>query len=259
MHIDLSGRVAIVTGGANGIGKETARVLAAAGAAVAVWDVAETDGHATASAIEHDGGQAGFWRVNVTEREQVERAAAEAHERFGRIDILINNAGILRDALLLKVKDEEVVDRMSEAAWDAVIAVNLTGVFTCTQVVVPYLIQNGYGRVINASSVVGLYGNFGQTNYVASKAGLIGMTKVWARELGRHGITVNAVAPGFITTEMVQQMPQKILDRMVDATPVGRLGHPRDVAHAYCFLASEQAGFISGAVLSVDGGVVVGT
>ncbi|MGH2541802.1 MAG: SDR family oxidoreductase, partial [Ardenticatenaceae bacterium] len=159
----------------------------------------------------------------------------------------------------IKVKDGEIVGWMSEADFDAVIGVNLKGVFNCTQAVAPYMIAQRYGRIVNASSVVGLYGNFGQTNYVASKAGVIGMTKVWARELGRRGITVNAIAPGFIATEMTRRMPEKILVTMVERTPVGRLGDPRDVAYAYLFLVSEQAGFINGVVLSVDGGVVVGT
>jgi len=172
---------------------------------------------------------------------------------------LINNAGILRDGLLVKVKDGEVVGKMSEADFDAVINVNLKGVFNCTQAIVPIMIKQGYGRIINASSVVGLYGNFGQTNYVASKAGVIGMTKVWAREFGKRGVTVNAVAPGFIATDMTKGMPEKILAGMVERTPVGRMGQPQDVAAAYLFLASDEASFINGHVLGVDGGVVVGT
>ena len=159
----------------------------------------------------------------------------------------------------MKVKDDAVVGAMSEADFDAVVAVNLRGVFVCTQAVAPVMIKQRSGRILNASSVVGLYGNFGQTNYVATKAGIIGMTKVWARELGPRGITVNAVAPGFIGTEMVRQMPEKILATMVERTPVRRLGEPRDVANAYLFLASDEASFVNGAVLSVDGGVVVGT
>jgi 3-oxoacyl-[acyl-carrier protein] reductase len=148
---------------------------------------------------------------------------------------------------------------MAESEFDAVIAVNLKGVYVCTQAVAPVMIRQGSGRILNASSVVGLYGNFGQTNYVATKAAIIGMTKVWARELGPRGITVNAVAPGFIGTEMVRQMPEKILQAMVERTPVKRLGEPRDIANAYLFLASDDASFVNGAVLSVDGGVVVGT
>jgi 3-oxoacyl-[acyl-carrier protein] reductase len=195
----------------------------------------------------------------VASQTDVEEALTATQERFGRVDILVNNAGILRDAQLVKVKDGEVVAKMGEAEFDSVIGVNLKGVFNCTQAVAPLMIQQGYGRIINASSVVGLYGNFGQTNYVASKAGVIGMTRVWARELGRRGITVNAIAPGFIATEMTQAMPEKVLAAMVERTPVGRMGQPEDVAYAYLFLASEEASFINGVVLSVDGGVVVGT
>jgi 3-oxoacyl-[acyl-carrier protein] reductase len=179
--------------------------------------------------------------------------------RLERVDVLVNNAGILRDGLLVKYKDGAVAGVMSDEQFDAVIGVNLKGVFTCTRAVVPKMISGGGGVILNASSVVGLYGNFGQTNYVATKAGVIGMTKVWARELGKHQIRVNAVAPGFIATEMVKQMPEKILQAMVGHTPIGRMGQPEDVANAYVWLASDQASFITGTVLSVDGGVVTGT
>ncbi len=239
----LDGRVAVITGGARGIGAETARVFREAGATVVTWDV----------------GDGADQRVDVTDAAAVEAAVAATVAKLGGIDILVNNAGILRDAQLVKVKDSEVVGRMEEAQFDAVIAVNLKGVFLCGQAVAPVMIKKGWGRILNASSVVGLYGNFGQSNYVATKAGVIGLTKVWARELGPKGITVNAVAPGFIATEMVRQMPEAILKSMVERTPVRRLGEPRDVANAYLFLASEEASFINGAVLSVDGGVVVGT
>ena len=239
----LDGKVAVITGGARGIGAETARVFRDAGATVATWDVAEGADQ----------------QVDVTDVATVSKAVAEVVKRHGRIDVLVNNAGILRDAQLVKVKDDAVVGAMSEADFDAVVAVNLRGVFVCTQAVAPVMIKQRSGRILNASSVVGLYGNFGQTNYVATKAGIIGMTKVWARELGPRGITVNAVAPGFIGTEMVRQMPEKILATMVERTPVRRLGEPRDVANAYLFLASDEASFVNGAVLSVDGGVVVGT
>jgi len=239
----LDGKVAVITGGARGIGAETARVFRDAGATVVTWDVAEGADQ----------------QVDVTDVAAVGKAVAEVVKRHGRIDVLVNNAGILRDAQLVKVKDDAVVGGMSEADFDAVVAVNLRGVFVCTQAVAPVMIKQRSGRILNASSVVGLYGNFGQTNYVATKAGIIGMTKVWARELGPRGITVNAVAPGFIGTEMVRQMPEKILATMVERTPVRRLGEPRDVANAYLFLASDEASFVNGAVLSVDGGVVVGT
>jgi 3-oxoacyl-[acyl-carrier protein] reductase len=173
--------------------------------------------------------------------------------------VLINNAGVLRDATLVKVKDGELVRQMAEADFDLVISVNLKGVFNCTQAVAPYMIRQGGGVILNASSVVGLDGNFGQTNYVATKAGVVGMTKVWARELGRSGIRVNAVAPGMIATEMVQSMPAKVLEGMIARTPLRRVGEPRDVANAYLFLASDEASFISGSVLRIDGGIVIGT
>jgi 3-oxoacyl-[acyl-carrier protein] reductase len=171
----------------------------------------------------------------------------------------VNNAGILRDGLLVKYKEGTLLSTMSDEQFDAVIEVNLKGVFRCTRAVAPKMIAAGGGVILNASSVVGLYGNFGQTNYVATKAGVIGMTKVWARELGKYQIRVNAIAPGFIATEMVRQMPEKILQGMVGHTPLGRMGQPEDVANAYVWLASDQASFITGVVLSVDGGVVTGT
>jgi len=245
-HVELTridGRVAVITGGARGIGAETARVFREAGATVVTWDVS-------------DGADQ---RVDVTDAGAVQAAVAATVARLGGIDILVNNAGILRDGLLVKIKDGELVGRMEEAQFDAVVSVNLKGVFLCGQAVAPVMIKKGWGRILNASSVVGLYGNFGQSNYVATKAGVIGLTKVWARELGPKGITVNAVAPGFIATEMVRQMPEQILKSMVERTPVRRMGEPRDVANAYLFLASDEASFINGAVLSVDGGVVVGT
>ena len=259
MSIELKNRVAIITGGANGIGKGTSLAFAQAGAAVAVWDMAEDAGKAVVAEIEQSGGKAAFFKVNVANQAEVEAAVAQVIEQFGKIDILINNAGILRDGQLLKVKEGAVVGKMSEADFDAVIAVNLKGVFNCTQAVAPSMIKQGYGRIVSASSVVGLYGNFGQTNYVATKAGVIGMNKVWARELGKRGITCNVIAPGFIATDMTKGMPEKILQGMIDHTPVGRLGLPSDIANAYLFLASEEASFINGAVLSVDGGVVTGT
>ncbi len=259
MSIELKNRVAIITGGANGIGKGTSLAFAQAGAAVAVWDMAEDAGKAVVTEIEQSGGKAAFFKVNVANQAEVEVAVAQVIEQFGKIDILINNAGILRDGQLLKVKEGAVVGKRSEADFDAVIAVNLKGVFNCTQAVAPAMIKQGYGRIVSASSVVGLYGNFGQTNYVATKAGVIGMNKVWARELGKRGITCNVIAPGFIATDMTKGMPEKILQGMIDRTPVGRMGLPADIANAYLFLASEEASFINGAVLSVDGGVVTGT
>jgi 3-oxoacyl-[acyl-carrier protein] reductase len=239
----LEGRVAVITGAARGIGAETARIFREAGATVVTWDVVDDVDR----------------RVDVTDAKAIDDAVAATVAEHGGIDILVNNAGILRDAQLVKIKDGAVVGQMEESQFDAVISVNLKGVFLCGRAVAPVMIRKGWGRILNASSVVGLYGNFGQSNYVATKAGVIGLTKVWARELGPKGITVNAVAPGFIATEMVKQMPEQILKSMVERTPVRRMGEPRDVANAYLFLASDDASFINGAVLSVDGGVVVGT
>jgi 3-oxoacyl-[acyl-carrier protein] reductase len=179
--------------------------------------------------------------------------------KHGHIDVLINNAGVLRDNQLVRVKDGELVKQMPEEDFDLVISVNLKGVFNCAQAVAPCMIRQGGGVILNATSIVGLDGNFGQTNYVASKAGVIGMTKVWARELGRFNIRVNAVAPGFTLTEMVRQMPEKILEGMIARTPLRRMGDPGDIANAYLFLASDQASFITGNILRVDGGIVVGT
>lgn len=245
----MNDRVVIVTGAAAGIGLATARRFAQEGSRVASWDVKE--GEAQPKGM--------FQKVDVSNTEAVATAVAEVVGKWGAVHVLVNNAGILRDAQLIKYKDGSIAGTMTDEQFDAVISVNLKGVFTCTRAVVPHMITAGGGVILNASSVVGLYGNFGQTNYVATKSGVIGMTKVWARELGKFGIRVNAVAPGFIATEMVRQMPEKILAAAVGHTPLGRMGQPEDVANAYAFLASEQASFITGAVLSVDGGAVTGT
>src|ERR1044071_4569960 len=208
MELNLNDHVVIVTGGAAGIGRATAERFAAEGARVVVWDVRTEP------------------KIDVTNRESVERAVDDVIKEHGRIDVLVNNAGILRDAQLVKWKDGAVVSTMDDDAFDAVVNVNLKGVFVCTRAVVPHMIRAGGGAILNASSVVGLYGNFGQTNYVATKSGVIGMTRVWARELGKYGIRVNAVAPGFIATEMVKSIPEKILNGMVARTPLGRMGQP---------------------------------
>lgn len=255
----LRGKVVIVTGAAAGIGRATVRGFAREGAKVAAWDVVDTQTEALLQEVEAAGGEGRFRRVDVTRSDEVTLAVEETVAAWGRVDILVNNAGVLRDGLLVKVKDGAVVGQMSDEQFDAVVDVNLKGPFLCTRAVVPHMVRGGGGVILNASSVVGLYGNFGQTNYVATKAGVLGLTRVWARELGRHGIRVNAVAPGFVATEMVKQMPQKILDSMVARTPLGRMGQPEDIANTYLWLASDAATFISGAVVSVDGGFVAGT
>ncbi len=252
----LKDKVTLVTGGAAGIGKATALRFAEEGAKVVICDVNEEAGKKLLPEL---GPAARFDKVNVADRKEVQTWVEAVIVQYGRIDVLINNAGILRDALFVKMKDGELAKQMEESAFDMVIQVNLKGVFNCTQAVTPYMIKQGGGVIVNASSVVGLYGNFGQTNYVATKAGVIGMTKVWARELGKFNIRVNAVAPGFIMTEMVQKMPENILADMRAHTPIGRLGEPRDIANAYLWLASDEASFVHGATISVDGGIVVGT
>jgi 3-oxoacyl-[acyl-carrier protein] reductase len=252
----LQGRVTLITGGAAGIGRATAHRFAEEGATVVICDVRAEAGEATAVEL---GGGAAFYQVDITDRAAVQAWVDEVASRFGRVDVLVNNAGVLRDGLLVRVKDGEVVKQMPEADFDLVVSVNLKGVFNCTQAVAPVMIRQNGGVILNASSIVGLDGNFGQTNYVATKAGVIGMTKVWARELGRYNIRVNAVAPGFTLTDMVLQMPEPIRDGMIARTPLGRIGEPRDIANAYLFLASDEASFITGQVLRVDGGIVVGT
>ena len=245
----LRDKVVVVTGAAAGIGRATAHRFAQEGCRVASWDVKEGEA-----------GQGGtFQKVDVTNARSVDAAVAEVLGRWGSIYVLVNNAGILRDGQLVKYKDGALLGTMSDEQFDSVIGVNLRGVFTCTRAVAPVMIQGGGGVILNASSVVGVYGNFGQTNYVASKAGVIGMTRVWARELGKYQIRVNAVAPGFISTEMIRQMPEKAQQSLVGHTPLGRMGQPEDVANAYLWLASDGASFVSGTVIGVDGGAVTGT
>ena len=244
----LQGKVAIITGGANGIGKATAARFLQEGARIAIWDINETAGKALATTWAAQGASCKFYRVDTANLEAVTEMAEAVARDFGQIDILVNNAGITRDASMKKI---------TSAQWQQVIDVNLTGVFNCTKAVSPFMLERGYGRILNASSIVGIYGNFGQTNYVAAKAGVIGMTKVWAREFGRKGVTVNAVAPGFIQTEMVDTIPKEYLAQLGERTPLGRMGTPEDIANAYLFLASDEAGFITGVTLSVDGGLVI--
>ena len=255
----LKDKVVIVTGAAAGIGRATALRFAEEGARVAAWDVNAAAAGDLVDQMKRAGGEGLFHEVNVASAESVQRGLDEVLQRWGRIDVLVNNAGIVRDAQLVKVKEGAVTGMMSDETFDAVINVNLRGVFLCARAVAPHMMKNGGGSILNASSVVGLYGNFGQTNYVAAKAGLIGMTRTWARELGKYKIRVNAVAPGFIATEMVKAMPPKVLEQMAAHTPLGHMGCPEDIAEAYVWLASEQAKFVHGAVLSVDGGLVLGT
>ncbi|MDR0661311.1 MAG: 3-oxoacyl-ACP reductase FabG [Prevotellaceae bacterium] len=244
----LENKVAIITGGAAGIGEATAIKFAAEGAKVVIWDLDEAKGKALVEKLTEKGYTAIFDKVNTAKYDEIGAAADRVFKQLGAIDILINNAGITRDSTLKKMTPEQ---------WKQVIDVNLSGVFYCTKIISEYMLQKGYGRILNASSVVALYGNFGQTNYVATKSGLIGMTKTWARELGRKGITVNAIAPGFIATEMVAAMPENVIQSMESKVPIGRLGKPEEIASAYLFLASEEASYINGAVLSVDGGMTV--
>jgi len=244
----LENKVAIITGGAAGIGKATATLFAQEGAKVVTWDLDEQRGNELAKELTTKGQTVVFEKVNTANYQEIETAAKSVFEKFGAIDILINNAGITRDSSLKKMTVEQ---------WQQVIDINLSGVFYCCKIISEYMLQKNYGRIINASSVVGLYGNFGQTNYVATKSGLIGMTKTLGRELGRKGITVNAIAPGFIATEMVAKMPENIIQSMQEKVPVGRLGKPEDIASAYLFLASDEAAYINGTVLSVDGGMTV--
>jgi len=248
MDKHLANRVALITGGGQGIGRAVALRFAGEGAKVVVIDIVAESARAVADEIKAAGGEAMAVTCDVTRRDQVDALVGQVLDAYGQIDILCNNAGITRDARLVKMTEDE---------FDSVVDVNLKGVFNLTQAVAPHMIERGYGRVISASSIVGLYGNFGQTNYVATKAGVIGMTRVWARELGPKGITANAIAPGFIATDMIKTVPQKVLDDFAGRTPVRRLGTPEDVANAYLFLASEESGFINGIVLSVDGGLVV--
>lgn len=244
----LTGRVAIITGGANGIGRATAVRFAKEGASVVVWDVQKEKGVELVAELAKMGFSAFFDEVDICDMTSVKNAVEEVLKEFGKIDILINNAGIVRDASLLKMTEEQ---------FDLVLDVNLKGAFNCTKAVAPHMVESGYGRIVQSSSIVAHYGNFGQTNYVAAKAGIIGMTKVWARELGRKGITVNAVAPGFIATEMIAGIPEHIIKGMSEKVPLNRAGTAEEVANVYLFLASDEASYVNGAVINVDGGSVI--
>jgi 3-oxoacyl-[acyl-carrier protein] reductase len=241
----LDSKTAIITGGAGGIGFETARLFIREGAYVFI---ADTDVEKGKQAQESLGTQCKFIKTDVTDKSSAYWCMNAAARKSGKIDILVNNAGITADASLLNMTEEQ---------FDSVINVNLKGIFNMSKYVAGVMATNNYGRIINISSIVGIYGNYGQTNYAASKSGVIGMTKVWARELGKKGITVNAVAPGFISTDMISKVPEKVLRSLIERTPAGRLGKPEDIANACLFLASEEASFVNGIVLSVDGGLTL--
>lgn len=244
----LENKVAIITGAANGLGLEAARIFIQEGAKVALVDFDEKTGTQRVEELRDAGGDAEFFKVNVADRNSVDAMVNGVIERFGKIDILINNAGITRDGFLTKLSVED---------FQKVIDVNLTGVFHCTQAVVPHMIAQGKGKIISTSSVSGVYGNLGQTNYAAAKAAVVGMTKTWAKELARKGINVNAVAPGFIETNMVAQVPEKVINQIKGMIPMQRLGQPSEIGYAYLFLASDESNYVNGTVLHVDGGIMM--
>ncbi|MGN7387105.1 3-oxoacyl-ACP reductase FabG [Sporosarcina sp. SAFN-015] len=244
----LSGKVAIITGGANGIGLAACERFAEEGASVIMADFDDNAGKEQESVLQEKGHDVTFVQVDVVNRESVASLVEQTLAQHGQIDVLINNAGITKDATLLK---------MDPADFQRVLDVNLTGVFNCTQAVAPHMISAGRGKIINTSSVSGVYGNFGQTNYAATKAAVVGMTKTWAKELGRKGINVNAVAPGFTATAMVEKMPEKIIKQMESVVSLQRLGKPEDIANAYLFLASGESDYVHGHVLHVDGGITM--
>jgi len=244
--VDYKGQSALVTGGARGIGKAIAGALAARGVGVAVADIDAEAAGATAMELEAAGAKALAVRMDVSSAEDVSRAVSEVKEHFGRLDILVNNAGITRDGLLMRMKEED---------WDSVININLKSVFLCSREAVKVMAKQRYGRIVNIASVVAFMGNPGQANYSASKAGIVGLTKTTAREYASRGITVNAVAPGFIMTAMTDALPENVKEEMKRAIPLGSFGTPEDVAASVVFLASPEAGYITGQVIHVNGGM----
>jgi 3-oxoacyl-[acyl-carrier protein] reductase len=244
----LKGKVSIITGGGRGIGQATALKFAREGALVVVTDMNQATVDETLEAIRKEGFEAMGFVVDVTKRPDIDAMVQAVMARYGRIDVLVNNAGIVMDAQLKK---------MSDAAFDKVIDVNLKGTYNCARAVVDIMIEQESGVILNASSIVGIFGNFGQTNYAASKFGVIGMVKTWARELGRKGIRANAVCPGFVETPILASIPDKVLESMRERVPMGRLGKPEDIANTYAFLASDEASYINGAVIEVSGGATI--
>lgn len=243
----LKGKVSIITGAASGIGKATAQKFAAEGAIVAVCDLNLEAVDILAEELRSAFGvQAVGYRVDVTDKSQIAEMVEDVKERFGRIDVLVNNAGILADAQLVK---------MTEDQFDRVIDVNLKGVYNCAKAVVDTMVEQGSGVILNASSVVGVYGNFGQTNYAAAKFGVIGFVKTWAKELGKKGIRANAVCPGFVATPILKSMPDKVIQSMEERVPMRRLAQPEEIANVYAFLASDEASYINGAAIEVTGGL----
>jgi 3-oxoacyl-[acyl-carrier protein] reductase len=240
----LKEKIAVITGGAAGIGLATVELFLAEGAKVALWDVSPA-GADVAARLSAEGHTVQFYKVSVTDRTQVDAAVQAVVAQWGRIDILINNAGITQDRTLLKMSLEE---------WQKVIDINLTGVFNCAQAIAPIMKNQQYGRIVSTSSNVGLRGNYGQTNYVATKAAVIGMTKVWALELGRFGITSNCIAPGFIETAMTDAIPEAVKKQLVAHSPLGFWGQPKDIAYGFLYLASDEARFVNGTCLVIDGG-----
>jgi 3-oxoacyl-[acyl-carrier protein] reductase len=246
--LSLAGRTVLVTGAARGIGAATALAMARAGAGVALFDRDAAGLERTAGEIGAAGGEAMAARGDVTDASSVKKAVTAAIDRWQRLDVLVNNAGILRDATLGKVSDED---------WALTHDVNLRGAMVCAREVLPHMLAAGSGRILSATSMVARSGNYGQTSYASSKAGIVGLTRTWARELGPKGITANAVAPGFIDTEMARSVPPKVMAAAILRTPAGRLGRPEEVANVYVFLASDLATFINGAVVGVDGGILL--
>ena len=246
--MQLTGKVAIITGGARGIGHATAVKFASLGARVAVCDINPDLAQQTLADIRSGGGEAQGYRVDVTDKQEIAGMVRSVMDQWGRIDALVNNAGIVMDAQLKKMTDEQ---------FDKVIDINLKGVYNCTRAVVDVMLAQKSGVILTTSSIVGLYGNFGQTNYAASKFAVIGMTKTWARELGRSGIRAIAVCPGFIATPILAKMPEEVLKQMAAKVPCGRLGTSEEVANVFAFLASDEASYINGAVISVDGGMTL--